>query len=553
MTCSLSGKYPPLPQVQLASRRWPTQQITDSPQWCSVDLHDGNNALIEPMGISEKFRLWDLLIKVGFKQIEVGAPGSSRADFNFIRELIESNRIPQDVAIQVQVEPYAPQIAQTFLALNGAHKVILQLSTPTSPAQRMHGLGPQFEDIHDTVIQGARRLRAKASQYPHVQWSFAYSAENYASMEPEEVVDICNAVLNEWVSTNYPLTINLPATVERCSPNQFADQIEWFCNHIQYRNQFTLSVHTHNDRGCAVAAAEMALLAGAERVEGSLLGNGERSGNMDIVTLAMNLHSQGVDSQLDLSNINDVVNVVSECTHLPVHPRHPYAGELAFSTAAGEQEAVLSSILYRQGEPASPWKVPYLPIDPADIGRSYSKISQVNPYSGRGGVSSVLEQFFGLELPRWLQDSFAQLVQHYTDELDVEFTTENLIELFRETYLVKDHYHINQVCISHEGHTQLQITFTTPDGLMTLTGQGKGTLVALKDAWECWSGLSIDIVAYDEHTTSTDGDGQYAAYVRLRSSGCTVGGMALGEDSMTTALQAFIAAATQGEFVAASA
>jgi 2-isopropylmalate synthase len=502
------------------------------------------------MCLTEKLRLWELLLKVRFKQIEVGSPATSHADFDFIRELIERNLIPEHVTIQVLLEPYAPQVARTFDAIKGAKRVALHLCTPTPLIQHEHGFGPEQDDVRQMVIQSARRIREKATHYPQIKWQFQYSTQSYSSINAADAVAICNEILHEWLPTGYPVVINLPATVERCSPNQFADQVEWFCHHINHRNDFCLSIHTHNDRGCAVAAAEMALLAGADRVEGTLLGNGERSGNMDIVTLAMNLHSQGVDHGLNLANIDEVSAVVSECTHMPVHPRHPYAGELAFSSNSNHQSQITRG-LHRQPLNAKPWNVAYLPIDPTDLGRNYAKLAKTSKNSGKGGICYLLEQYFGLQLPRWLQDSFTRLVEHYEEALEIQFTTEAIIKLFRDTYLVKEHYQIEYLNVSHERQGLLQMTLTTPDGLIELNGHGHSALSALRDAWQRWCGLPIEILAYSEHMIESGNDSDIAAYVRLRSGCCTVGGVAIGTDTLITSMQAFIAATTQGELISA--
>ncbi|MBE9539244.1 MAG: 2-isopropylmalate synthase, partial [Proteobacteria bacterium] len=432
-------KYQPFPAVKMPIRRWPDKVISKAPRWCSVDLRDGNQALIEPMTARQKSRLYDQLLKIGFKEIEVGFPAASSHDFAFVRQLIEEERIPEDVTIQVLTQAREDLIKKTFDALKGARRAIVHVYNSTSTIQREQVFGLDRAGILDIAVKGAKLVREYADKYPQTEWVFEYSPESFTQTEMDFAVEVCNAVTAVWQPTpQNPVILNLPATVEVSTANVYADQIEWFCNHINNRDSLLISLHTHNDRGCGVAASEMGLLAGADRVEGTLMGNGERTGNLDIVTMAMNLYSQGIDPLLQLGHMDEIIQTVKECTQLPIHPRHPYAGELVFTAFSGSHQDAIKKCLHNRSddsEQKQPWEVAYLPIDPADIGRSYQEVIRINSQSGKGGIAYVLERNFGLELPRWLQIDFSSAVQAYAEEEKTEVEPEAIFELFQQIYL----------------------------------------------------------------------------------------------------------------------
>ena len=383
-------KYRPTPAPALSGRRWPDQTIEQAPIWASVDLRDGNQALLEPMDVTQKRRLWELLVKIGMQEIEVGFPAASQPDYDFVRWLIDSDRIPPDVTIQVLVQAREALVKRTFEALRGARRAIVHVYNSTSTVQRERVFGRDRDGIKAIAAEGARLLQQEAARYPDTEWVFQYSPESFSNTEWDYAVEVCDAVTEVWQPTpEHPCIINLPATVESSTPNRFADQVEYFCRHVARRDAIVVSLHTHNDRGTAVAAAELGLMAGADRVEGTLLGNGERTGNMDIVTLAMNLYSQGVDPRLDLSNPDEIIGVYTQCTGLPVHPRHPWVGELVYTAFSGSHQDAIRKCLQRQ-QNDEPWQVAYLPIDPRDLGRDYQAIIRVNSQSGKGGVAFAL-------------------------------------------------------------------------------------------------------------------------------------------------------------------
>jgi len=380
-------KYRPATKINLATREWPNKEITQAPRWASVDLRDGNQALLEPMSVEQKKRLWNLLIKMGFKEIEVGFPAASKADYEFVRWLIEAKQIPNDVYIQVLVQARAELIEKTYTALKGVSRAIVHVYNSTSTIQRERVFALDKDGITAIATNGAKLVQQEAQKYPETEWRFQYSPESFTTTEMDYAVEICEAVLNVWQPTpDKPCIINLPSTVEVNTPNVFADQIEYFANHISRRDSIILSVHTHNDRGCAVASAELAILAGADRVEGTLLGNGERTGNMDITTMAMNLYSQGIDPELDLSNPDEIIQVYTETTQLPVHPRHPWLGEYVYTAFSGSHQDAIRKCLQQQ-QNDEPWQVAYLPIDPKDLGRNYQAVIRVNSQSGKGGIA----------------------------------------------------------------------------------------------------------------------------------------------------------------------
>jgi 2-isopropylmalate synthase len=430
-------KYRPFPPVALPDRQWPARTLARAPTWCSVDLRDGNQALIEPMSPARKRRLFDLLLTLGFKEIEVGFPAASETDLAFVREIIEGDLIPPDVTIQVLTQARPELIERTFAAIRGARRAIVHLYNSTSELQRRVVFGLDKQGIIDIALGGARLIRDLAEGMPRTEIVYQYSPESFTGTELDFAVAICEAVMEVWRPTpDNRMIVNLPATVEMAPANVYADQIEWFARHVREREALILSVHPHNDRGSAVAATELALMAGAERVEGTLFGNGERTGNVDLLTLALNLFSQGIDPGLVVTDIDEVVRTAEYCTQLPVHPRHPYAGELVFTAFSGShQDAIKKGFEALARRNDGLWEVPYLPIDPKDLGRSYEAVIRVNSQSGKGGIAYVLKTQYGLDLPRGLQIEFSKRVQEVADRTGKELTGADLWALFEEAYL----------------------------------------------------------------------------------------------------------------------
>jgi 2-isopropylmalate synthase len=428
-------KYRPYPQVSLPDRRWPNGRITKAPVWCSVDLRDGNQALIDPMDAQRKRAFFETLVSIGFKEIEIGFPAASRADFDFCRMLIDEERIPDDVTVQVLVQAREPLIRRTFEALEGARRAIVHLYNSTSTLQRELVFRTDQQGVQAIAVEGARLVQHRASIQPGTEWVFQYSPESFTGTEVEYALDVCEAVIEVWQPTpDRKVIINLPATVELSTPNVYADLIEWVDRRIMPRDSVVLSVHPHNDRGTAVAAAELALMAGAERVEGTLFGNGERTGNVDLVTLALNMYTQGVEPALDFSDVPGAVGCAEHCTQLPIHPRHPYAGTLVFTAFSGSHQDAIRKALAAQTADG-PWRVPYLSIDPSDIGRSYEAIIRVNSQSGKGGVAFILERQYGIHLPYDLQVEFSGIVQEISDSTGREVRPRQIWEAFRREYL----------------------------------------------------------------------------------------------------------------------
>src|SRR5580700_3931101 len=482
-----STKYRPFPPIDLSDRTWPGRVISTPPTWCSVDLRDGNQALIEPMDAARKRRMFDMLVKIGFKEIEVGFPAASQTDFDFVREIIEQDLVPDDVTIQVLTQARPELIARTYESLKGARRAIMHVYNSTSVAQRRVVFRTDRAGITDIAVRGATCVREHAERERGTEWVFQYSPESFTGTELDFAVEICDAVNAVWEPTPQRRSIlNLPATVEMATPNVFADQIEWFGRHVRQRDSIVLSVHPHNDRGTAVAAAELAVMAGAERVEGTLFGNGERTGNVDIVTLALNLYTQGVDPKLDLSNINEAARCAEGCNQLPIHPRHPYVGDLVFTAFSGShQDAIKKGLAARtEGEI---WDVPYLPLDPSDLGRSYDSIIRVNSQSGKGGVAYLLERDYQLLMPRRLQIEFSQVVQTAADITGKELTSQELWELFSREYLaprVPYVYHSHQLSASTDGadHERLTLQIENAGHLETWLGCGSGPIDAMVQA-----------------------------------------------------------------------
>ena len=537
-------KYKPFPPIKMSARRWPDQIIDKAPRWCSVDLRDGNQALIEPMTASQKHRLYDQLLEIGFKEIEVGFPAASSHDYAFVRKLIEEDRIPEDVTIQVLTQARPDLIKKTFDSLRGVARAIVHVYNSTSTVQREQVFGLDREGITEIAVNGARLVQEYADKYPETEWTFEYSPESFTGTEMDFAVEICNAVTAVWQPTpERPVILNLPATVEMSTANVYADQIEWFCDRINSRDSVLISLHTHNDRGCAVAATELAVMAGADRVEGTLVGNGERTGNMDIITMAMNLYSQGVDPELNLANMDEIIQTVKACTQLPVHPRHPYAGELVFTAFSGSHQDAINKCLHKRDE-REPWEVAYLPIDPADIGRSYQEVIRINSQSGKGGIAYVLERDFGMELPRWLQIGFSSSVQAFAEEREAEVNSAEILELFEQTYLSDAGvWRLGNYKVSREGHAdELQAELHAGSQVHKLSGAGSGVVASFVDAMQRYTGQKIVLVEYSEHALSKSVDAEAICYIQLNIGGDRYCGVGRSHDIIQASLNGILGA-----------
>jgi len=537
-------KYRPVQAPRLMNRQWPDRTIEQAPTWVSVDLRDGNQALLEPMNVAQKRTLWALLVKLGFKQIEVGFPSASQHDYDFIRWLIEEEQIPEDVTIQVLVQAREHLIVRSFEALKGVRRAIMHVYNSTSQVQRERVFGQDKAGITEIARNGACWVAREAARYPETGWVFEYTPESFTSTETDYAVEICEAVLDVWQPTpERRCILNLPTTVEVASPNVFADQVEYFATHISRRDSVVLSVHTHNDRGCAVAAAELAVLAGADRVEGTLMGNGERTGNMDIVTMAMNLYSQGVDPQLDLSSPDEIIQTYTRCTGLPVHPRHPWVGELVYTAFSGSHQDAIRKCLQKQRQDEH-WQVAYLPINPADLGRDYQAVIRVNSQSGKGGVAFVLERDYGLSLPRWMQVELAQRVQQESERRSGEVDSATIHGIFMQHFIATaGSPRLNGYRLDRSGGRDSVEARIVEGNIETLIrGSGEGALSAFIEAWQQHSGQNVVVVDYSEHAIGPGTDAEAAAYVQLNIDGRRVSGAALDHDTVSASLMAVMAA-----------
>jgi 2-isopropylmalate synthase len=539
-----STKYRAFTPIDIADRRWPNRVIAAPPQWCSVDLRDGNQALIEPMDAARKRRMFDMLVRIGFKEIEVGFPAASQTDFDFVREIIERELIPDDVTIQVLTQARPELIARTYESLKGARRAIMHVYNSTSVAQRRVVFRTDRAGIIDIAVRGASVVREHALRQPDTEWTFEYSPESFTGTELDFAVQICDAVNAVWEPTPARKSIlNLPATVEMATPNVYADQIEWFLRHINRRDCITLSVHPHNDRGTAVAAAELAVMAGAERIEGTLFGNGERTGNVDIVTLALNLYSQGIDPKLDFSNINETARCAEACNQLPIHPRHPYVGDLVFTAFSGSHQDAIKKGLSARSE-ADIWDVPYLPIDPTDLGRSYDSIIRVNSQSGKGGVAYLLEREFQLVMPRRLQIEFSQVVQAAADITGKELTAQELWDLFNREYInprMPYVYRSHQLAASTDGADSERLTLQIENAgrLETWLGQGSGPIDAMVKAIS----LPFDVLSYEEHSRGQGSAANAVSYIEITTrSRRTLFGVGMHSNIITASLLAIVSA-----------
>lgn len=540
-------KYIPFKPVAKTDRRWPDQVIDRAPRWCAVDLRDGNQALVKPMTVAQKQRMFDLLVKVGFKEIEIGFPAASQPDFDFCRKLIEENRIPEDVQIQVLTQARPELIERTYKALEGARKAIVHVYNSTSTVQREQVFGMDRAGVKDIAVNGARVVKSIAEKYPDTEWTFQYSPESFTGTELDYAAEVIDAVNDVWrPDQGQPVVINLPATVEMASPNVFADQIEWINDRVRYREHIAISVHTHNDRGCAVAAAELAVMAGADRVEGTLMGNGERTGNMDLVTMAMNLYSQGVDPTLDLSGIAEISDVVEACTEISTHPRHPYAGELVFTAFSGSHQDAIRKCLSKRGD-ADLWEVAYLPIDPRDLGRKYEEVVRINSQSGKGGVAYILERDYNISLPRWLQIEFSKVVQREAETNGGEIDSLTIHRLFESRYLkVSEAWKLRSYDLHRDDSgVNATVSIGPESNPTTIRGHGLGAVEAVSAALEELFSVSIAVEAYDEFALSEGTRANALACIRITANGEHCSAAALAEDTTSATLQALFSAVSQ--------
>jgi 2-isopropylmalate synthase len=541
-------KYRPFPAPQFPQRTWPERSLAKAPIWCSVDLRDGNQALVEPMGQERKLRMFEKLVAVGFKEIEVGFPAASQTDFDFVRLLVDEQRIPADVTIQVLTQAREGLIKRTLESLRGTRRAIVHLYNSTNPAQRKIVFGMSRKQVRDLAVQGTTWVQEAAAGVLQTDIVLEYSPESFSMTELDFAVEVVDAVVETWnPSQQRKMIVNLPATVESSTPNVYADQVEWMGTHITRRSDVVLSVHTHNDRGCAVAAAELAMLAGAERVEGTLFGNGERTGNADVVTVALNLYAQGVAPGLDFSDLPSLVETFETCNQMPVPARQPYAGELVFTAFSGShQDAIAKGLAARVREGTTLWEVPYLPVDPADVGRAYEPLIRINSQSGKSGVSFVLEHTHGYRLPKALAVELSRAVQDATDGSGKELSPGAILGIFEQTYLTSDGRRVLlDYDVQHPSAEHCHLRASMRDGGATLTveGAGKGALEAFVHALEAHLGAALSVADYSEHALGAGSDAEAVAYVKLQTSdGKSAWGAGRDRDIVTASLRAVVGA-----------
>ncbi|MEV4257574.1 2-isopropylmalate synthase [Spirillospora sp. NPDC049652] len=547
-------RYRPFEPVRLADRTWPDQVVTEAPRWCAVDLRDGNQALIDPMDAHRKLQMFELLVRMGYKEIEVGFPAASQTDYDFVRQIIDEDRIPDDVAIQVLTQARPELIERTFESLRGAKQAIVHLYNSTSTLQRRVVFGQDRDGITAIAVEGAKLCAKLAEQMGDTEIHFQYSPESFTGTELEYAVEVCNAVNEVWQPTpDRKVIVNLPATVEMASPNVYADQIEWMNRNLAFRDSVILSLHPHNDRGTAVAAAELGYLAGADRIEGCLFGNGERTGNVCLVTLGLNLFTQGVDPMIDFSDIDEIRRTVEYCNQLPVHERHPYGGDLVYTAFSGShQDAINKGFDHLRRDAAAAgvpveeytWQVPYLPIDPHDVGRSYEAVIRVNSQSGKGGVAYIMKTEHSLELPRRLQIEFSRVVQQHTDDEGGEVTAERMWEIFEREFLSNGprvgllaHRAVSRV----NEKDRLSCDVRVHGEIREIEGVGNGPVSAFEDALAT-VGVHVRVLDYAEHAMSAGGDARAAAYVECDVEGQTVWGVGIDGNIVTASLKAMLSA-----------
>lgn len=546
MTLTIQEKYISYPTVQLDDRKWPSRTISKAPIWLSTDLRDGNQALFEPMNLAKKHRLYQTLLEVGIKEIEVGFPAGSQIDYDFCRELIEQNLIPQDVTPMVMTQLREDLIQRTVESMKGARRVIVHLYNAIAPTWREVVFKLSLDEIEEMVRKHVRYLKTETQKYPETQWILQYSPETFCMAELEVSLRMCHAAIDEWLDNDSEkMILNLPTTVEVNTPNVFADQIEWMNRSLKRRDQIILSIHPHNDRGTGVACAELALLAGADRVEGCLFGNGERSGNLDLVTIALNMLTQGVDPQLRFSDILELAKVVEECTAIPLHPRHPYAGDLVFTAFSGShQDAIAKG--FKQQKPHQPWRIPYLPIDPKDVGRTYDGIVRVNSQSGKGGIAYLLEHHHGIQMPRRMQIEFSSIVQRQADSNETELTSEHLWNLFAKTYLHPESftgiygYQRHSLYETSAGQEIVLDLISKNHEHRQVKGIGNGPIAATLDAFP----IKTSVLSYEERNLKQGNDAEAISIIELSTPAISGSffGVGIHTNSTTASILAIISA-----------
>ncbi|WP_051558983.1 2-isopropylmalate synthase [Allorhizobium undicola] len=547
-----SLKYRPYPQVDIADRTWPSKTITQAPIWCSVDLRDGNQSLVNPMGHDRKARMFQLLLEMGFKEIEIGFPSASQTDFDFARWCVEQGNVPEDVSLQVLVQCRPELITRTFEALEGAHRPIIHFYNSTSELQRRVVFGKDVAGIRQIAVDAAKMITDMAAKAGG-GYRFEYSPESFTGTELEVALEICNAVIAEVKPTaDNKLILNLPSTVEMATPNIYADQIEWMCRNIDNRENVIISLHPHNDRGTGIAATELGLMAGADRVEGTLFGNGERTGNVDVVTLALNMYTQGLDPRLDCTNIERIKEVYEYANEMVIPERHPYVGELVYTAFSGSHQDAINKGMKAIKKANSPvWEVPYLPIDPQDVGRSYEAIIRINSQSGKGGIAYVLQQDYGLNLPRPLQVEFREDIQRITDEEGVELPSKRIYERFIERYVEQsdaplkfvDHHTYPDTAV--KGQRIIAAEITDKGEIKRIEGKGTGPIDGFVDALSAYLGFEISVRDYSEHSLQHGSNAAAIAYVQLDHPGGTLFGAGINKNIVTASLEAIVSAANR--------
>ncbi len=543
MLADPSKKYRRMYQrVDLPDRQWPNNEITKAPIWMSTDLRDGNQAIFEPMDIDQKFKMFQMLVKIGFKHIEIGFPSASQVDFDFTRKLIEENHIPDDVYIEVLVQARDHLIERTLESLVGAKRAIVHIYNANSPTFRQKVLNVDANGSKALAVNAAKKIKEIAAQYPETEWVFQYSPECFSATELEVAKDVCDAVTEIWeASADNKVILNLPATVEVSTPNVYADQIEWMHRNLARRDGVIISVHCHNDRGCGIAASELAIMAGADRVEGCVFGNGERTGNVDVAAIALNMYTQGVAPELDFSNINEVIAIIEECTGLPVHPRHPYAGDLVFTAFSGShQDAIKKGFEFQKNEEI--WDMPYLPIDPKDLGRDYDAVIRVNSQSGKGGIAYLLESHYNVVLPRRLQIEFSQIVQQHTDSNGTEISATEIWNLFQDTYVnaKQQHYTAKNYRLSDVNGTQaIELEVDIDGEIQQLRGEGNGPISAFLNALQ----LPIDVLNYEERSISSGANAKALTLIEIqvKGTGKSAFGAGIHDNTVTSSIEAILA------------
>jgi len=539
-----TDKYKAFEPINLKDRKWPNKVIQEAPVWCSVDLRDGNQALIEPMGSERKNRMFSLLCKLGFKEIEVGFPSASKTDFDFVRDLIENKKIPSDVNIQVLTQARKELIIKTFDSLKGASKGIIHFYNSTSTLQRKVVFDQDKDGIKKIALDAAKLIKDLAIENSETEWTFEYSPESFTGTELEYAREVCDEVVDILSpASKNKIIINLPATVEMSTPNIYGDQIEWMNNNLKNRDNICISLHPHNDRGTAVAASEFGLMAGADRVEGTLFGNGERTGNVDIVTIALNMLTQGIEPKLDFSNINSVMREVEYCNQLPVHPRHPYAGDLVFTAFSGShQDAIKKGFQAIKQSNDPKWEVPYLPIDPADLGRNYEAVVRINSQSGKGGVAFLLEKDHGVSLPRRLQISLSQEIQKIADESGKEITSNEVWNIFESNYLkpINNFLYIKHTSSSKDEIHSLQLTMKMNDKEVQIEGSGNGPIDSFINGISKNMGITLKVADYQQSAISSGSDAKAAAYIELEKDDKTFWGVGINPNTTRASFDAII-------------